>query len=201
MSSACAAANGSSVASEHTSDTDASILLEELSFDNLFPGAMPDVSLDAQHFDESMHPFTSISNSVPIFHSSTSTQDPAGQTEDDSSKVCERSSDDSIIGLPSSDLSLLISPFTPSSDSSWQSMEDEASFHASGVTPTDKANVTEPVAPILSSVCSSSNQQHQLSHLSPCGYLDVDLPVGSEASNISLHELFPSVNDQFLPCM
>ena len=129
MSSACAAANGSSVASEHTSDTDASILLEELSFDNLFPSAMPDVSLDAQHFDESMHPFTSISNSVPIFHSSTSTQDPAGQTEDDSSKVCERSSDDSIIGLPSSDLSLLISPFTPSSDSSWQSMEDLSLIH------------------------------------------------------------------------
>ena len=201
VSSACAAANGSSVASAHASNTDASILLEEFSFDNLFPSAMPDVSIDAQRFDESMHPFTSISNTFPIFNSSTSTQDPTGQTEDGSSKVCERSSDDGVIGVPSSDLSLLISPFTPSSDSSWQSMEDEASLHASDVTPTDKANLTESVAPVMSSVCDSSNQQLQLSHLSPYGYLDVDLPVGSETSNISLHELFPSVNDQFLSCI
>lgn len=94
-----------------------------------------------------------------------------------------------------SDLSLLVSSFTPSAD---VSNVNEDFSHASVTIPSDGFALDEPVLPSMLS--SSAQESNPFSLFPTFNYLDVDIPLESSPSDVSASWPFTSTYNSFVPC-
>lgn len=193
--SAHAAANGSSVASGCASERRGLFTPPNSSLDAMLPSISVLASDDGKN-DDSMHlPTTPSWNFDAISCTPSSSQDSSAQNGFGSSQVCETPSDRLSMTPAPSDLSLLVSSFTPSTDV-FDVNEDFP--HTSVTIPSDGLAFYEPVLP---SMLSSNAQEASPFSLSPTfNYLDVDIPLETLPSDVSASWPLTSTYDSFVPC-
>ena len=193
--SAYAAANGSSVASGCAPERRNFFSSQNSALDAMLP-SIPTLASDVGKNGVSMHlPTAPAWDLETITYTSSSASDSSAQDGLGASQVCETPSDSLSMTPAPSDLSLLLSSYTPSTDVS--NVKEDFS-HASATIPSDGFALDEPVLPSMLS--SSAQESNPLSLFPTFSYLDVDIPLESSSSDVSASWPFTSTYNSFVTC-